>query len=118
MTDAIQITTTTGTRDQAERIAYELVVRRLAACAQITGPAESTYRWQGRLEIAREEWLCTAKTTMARYAAAEQTIRELHTYEAPEIIAVPICAGSEQYLDWLRTEVSEQDVAAPTDASA
>ena len=118
MTDAIQITTTTASRDLAERIAYELVARRLAACVQITGPAESTYRWQGNLEIAREEWICTVKTITARYAAAEQAIRDLHTYETPEIIAVPIFAGSEEYLDWLRTEVSEETAVPTTDGSA
>jgi periplasmic divalent cation tolerance protein len=71
------------------------------------------------LEIAREEWLCTAKTTAARYSAVEQAIRELHTYEEPEIIAMPICAGSEGYLEWVRTEVSEEaPESTPDEAQA
>src|ERR1700722_14342005 len=99
MPDALLIvTTTTPTRELAERIAYELVERRQAGCVQITGPAESTYRWQGRMEISREEWVCAAKTTAERYAAVEASIRELHTYRTPEIIATPIVAGSEAYL--------------------
>lgn len=107
MTDALLVVTTTPSRDLAERIAYELVERRQAGCVQITGPAESTYRWQGHMEISREEWICSAKTTPERYAAVEASILELHTYRTPEIIATPIVAGSPAYLSWLRDSVSE-----------
>jgi len=115
MTDALIVVTTTPSRDLAERIAYLLVERRQAACVQITGPAESTYRWLDAMEIAREEWICTAKTVVARYEALEQSIREAHTYENPEIIALPIYCGSAKYLDWLRANTTE---AAPTDGQA
>ena len=67
MTEFLQITTTTGTRQDAEQIAAELVSRRLAGCVQVSGPIQSTYRWQGKMETA-EEWMCTAKTSRDQLA--------------------------------------------------
>jgi periplasmic divalent cation tolerance protein len=107
MHETIQVSTTTGTKADAERIAAALVERRLAACVQVGGPIGSCYRWQGKIETA-EEWLCTAKTTREAYDQVEQAIRELHPYEEPEIIAVPIVAGSPGYLAWLREQVGEE----------
>lgn len=105
MTDAIQITTTTGDRATAERIAAELVDRRLAACVQISGPLTSTYRWKERIEIT-EEWLCIAKSLAQNFGPIEELIRRLHPYDLPEILAVPVTDGSAAYLDWLRSESS------------
>ena len=105
MTDAIQITTTTGDRGTAERIATELVDRRLAACVQISGPVDSTYRWQEKIETT-EEWLCTIKALAANYLAIEQLIKQIHPYDVPEILAVPVTAGSEAYLEWLRRDAN------------
>jgi periplasmic divalent cation tolerance protein len=104
MREAIQVTTTTATKADAERIAAALVERRLAACVQVGGPITSCYRWQGKVETA-EEWLCAAKTTRAAYDQVEQAIRQLHPYDEPEIIAVPIVAGSAGYLAWLEQQV-------------
>ncbi len=104
MTDYLQISTTTGDRHDAERIATELVSRRLAACVQISGPIHSTYRWQGKVETA-EEWLCVAKTQRGQLAAIQQLISELHPYEVPEIIATPIVDGSPAYLAWLNEQI-------------
>jgi periplasmic divalent cation tolerance protein len=104
MTEYIQITTTTGTRHDAEQIASELVSRRLAACVQITGPIASTFRWQGKVETA-EEWMCTAKTTRAQLDSIKALFREIHPYEVPEVIATPIVDGSEAYLKWLDEQV-------------
>ncbi len=67
---------------------------------QVAGPITSTYRWQGAIETG-EEWLCLAKTMKANYAPLEAAIRELHPYEVPEILAVPIVAAHQAYLDWL-----------------
>ena len=106
MHETIQVNTTTATKAEAERIAAALVERRLAACVQVSGPIHSCYRWQGKIETA-EEWLCTAKTTREAYDQVEQAIRDLHSYEEPEIIAVPIVAGSAGYLTWLREQVGE-----------
>jgi periplasmic divalent cation tolerance protein len=100
----IQITTTTGDHNIAERIAIELVDRRLAACVQISGPITSLYRWQGKVETT-EEWICTAKTVKEQYSAIEQLITELHPYDTPELIATPIVQASAAYEAWLRGEV-------------
>ena len=101
----IQVTTTTAKREDAERIAGALVEGRLAACVQILGPLTSIYRWQGRIETAGE-WLCLIKSRQSRYGGIEAAIRALHPYETPEIVAVPITAGSRDYLDWLGKEVT------------
>lgn len=95
-----QVSTTAGTREMAERIAVELVDSRLAACAQVSGPITSTYRWQGTVENA-EEWLCTAKTTRQKVPAIQELLKRLHPYELPELIATEIVGGSEAYLKWV-----------------
>lgn len=100
MTEHLQVLTTIDSEAAAERIAAALVERRLAACVQVVGPISSTYRWQGEVERARE-WMCVAKTTAERYPEAEAAIRELHSYEEPEIVATPIVAGSAGYLAWV-----------------
>ena len=102
----IQITTAAGSRDEADRIATDLVDRRLAGCVQIVGPVRSIYRWQGKIEHG-DEWLCHIKTSSEQYAAVEAAIRELHSYDCPEIIATPIVAGSEAYLQWLAENVGD-----------
>ncbi len=102
---AICIYTTTETAEQAGAIAHALVEKRLAACVQVQGPIRSTYWWQGKID-ASDEWLCVAKSTEEKYAEAEAAIRSLHSYDEPEVIAVPIVAGSASYLDWLRKQTS------------
>ncbi len=104
MTEHIQVFTTTDTRESAEKIATELVRKRLAACAQVIGPLTSSYRWEGRLERS-EEWLCIIKTRMARYGEVERSIKEMHGYDVPEILALPVVAGNRAYLEWLDREV-------------
>jgi periplasmic divalent cation tolerance protein len=103
MTEFIQVLTTTDTRPRADEIARALVERRLAACVQIVGPVASTFRWQGKIDTA-EEWLCIAKTRAELYGQVEAAIRAAHTYQVPEILAVPMSAGFKGYLDWMRTE--------------
>src|SRR5262244_166013 len=105
MVEFLQVTTTAGTREVAERIAVELVDRRLAACAQVGGPITSTYRWQGNVESA-EEWTCTAKTSHAQMAAIREVLKRLHPYEVPELIATPIVDGSEAYFKWLGEQLT------------
>ena len=97
MTEYIQVVTTTERRDDAQRIAGELVERRLAACVQVVGPISSTYRWHGQIETT-QEWQCWAKSRRDLYDQIEQAIRQLHPYEVPEILAVPILAGSAELL--------------------
>jgi len=105
----IQISTTTETREQARKIARHLVEQKLAACVQISGPMESTYRWKGNVETANE-WLCVIKTRPSLFKKVEAAIKKLHPYETPEIIAVPITKGSREYLNWLdeETEISRK----------
>ena len=104
MAEFIQITTTTGKRQDAEQIAAELVSRRLAGCAQVSGPIVSTFRWQEKIETA-EEWVCTIKTSRAQFDAIQKALGEIHPYEVPEIIATPIVEGNAAYLEWLGEQV-------------
>ncbi|MFP6666132.1 MAG: divalent-cation tolerance protein CutA [Pirellulales bacterium] len=103
-TAAICVYTTTDSEQQASSIAQSLVEQRLAACAQISGPIRSVYWWQGRVDSS-QEWVCAVKTTPERYTTVEAAIRAVHNYDEPEIVAVPIVAGSKGYLTWLRDSV-------------
>lgn len=105
MTECVQVLTTAGSEEEAGRIASLLVERRLAACVQVVGPIVSRYRWQGAIE-AEQEWQCLAKTTRPAYEAVEAAIREVHSYDEPEIIATPIAAGSAGYLAWIEKNVN------------
>ncbi len=104
MTDCCQVTTTLPDSNSADRIAQALVGERLAACAQVSGPIASTYRWQGAVEQASECY-CHLKTTMERLPALQARIRELHPYEVPEIVAVAIVGGDAGYLQWIEESV-------------
>jgi periplasmic divalent cation tolerance protein len=90
-------------RASAETLAKALVQRRAAACVNVLAPCLSTYRWKGAVETA-EEHPVFAKTTRDRYELLERVIRELHPYELPEIIAVPVAGGLPAYLQWVETE--------------
>jgi periplasmic divalent cation tolerance protein len=104
MAEYIQVLTTAGSEEEAERIASMLLERRLAACVQTVGPIVSRYRWQGKLEQV-SEWQCLAKTEAALYEQVEDAIRAAHSYEEPEILAIPVLAGSKGYLDWVSASV-------------
>ena len=101
--DFLQVTTTVGSKDEADALARELVGARLAACVQVLGPIVSTYRWQGAVETA-EEWLCLAKTTSRRFAALAAHLDAHHPYDVPELVATPVTAGSDAYLRWVTAE--------------
>lgn len=107
-TDAIVVFTTVPDAEEAGRLAKLLVDARLAACVQLVHDIDSVYRWQGRVEQQREV-LLIAKTTVARFAELEQVVRVNHSYETPEIVAVPIVAGSRPYLQWLTGGVIGDD---------
>jgi periplasmic divalent cation tolerance protein len=108
MNELVQVVTTTSSRNEAQRIADQLVARRLAACVQVLGPITSTYHWQGRIENS-QEWLCIAKSTRAHYPGLADAIRELHSYEVPEILAFQAVEASPDYAHWLRTELSRPE---------
>ena len=104
MTGCCQVTTTLPDLASAEHLSTTLVEERMAACAQVLGPVSSSYHWQGRIERATE-FYCNIKTTLDRVPALRQRIRELHPYEVPEIIAVPIVDGDPEYLRWIEESV-------------
>ncbi|MBM3332575.1 divalent-cation tolerance protein CutA [candidate division WOR-3 bacterium] len=110
----LQLATTTPRRSVARRIARALVDSRLAACVQIVGPIESVYRWQGKIETA-SEWLCLIKTTRARLRAIAAMVQKHHPYDTPELVALPISAGSRRYLEWLAAAV-RSPATQPTSA--
>ncbi len=105
LTDKIIVLVTCGSRKEARKIARALVGRRLAACvSEIAVPVASTYRWKGKVESAKE-FLLLIKTSKKRYVAVRDAVRKLHSYEVPEIIALPIAAGSRAYLNWIAESV-------------
>lgn len=103
--DAIVVLVTAGSHDEAAKIARSVVEERLAACVNIVPGLRSIYRWKG--QVADDaEWLLVMKTSRARFAALEARVRELHSYEVPEVIALDVAAGSRPYLDWLLGSVA------------
>lgn len=99
-TSALIVYVTTATRKEADKIAQAIVEKRLAACVSILPEVYSRYWWKGRLEYDRE-LLLMVKTTTRRYKALEKLVRSIHSYEAPEILALPVAAGNPDYLKWL-----------------
>lgn len=101
MADKLVVLVTCANSAEARRIARRLVEARLAACVNIvTAPVESVYRWKGKVELAREH-LLVIKTSRWRLPALQRAVMRLHSYDVPEIIALPIAAGSSAYLKWL-----------------
>ena len=99
----IQVVSTVASQEGAKKIAQALLEQRLAACVQIVGPVKSMYRWKGQIETA-VEWQCWIKTRRAKFDAVGNVIRQHHTYDVPEIVAIPILEGAEPYLRWIADE--------------
>jgi len=97
---------TASSQTEAETIAHALVQAKLAACVTIL-PVQSIYTWQGNVHE-DAEWQLIIKTELALVEALTETVRNLHSYEVPEIIALPIVAGSQPYLSWIAAQVGEQ----------
>jgi periplasmic divalent cation tolerance protein len=106
--DNITVITNLPDRESALRIADALVEGRLAACVNVLGECTSVYRWKGALERAAEVPVLI-KTRAELYPGVEQTIRALHPYELPEIIAVPIALGLPAYLEWVAAETADPE---------
>jgi periplasmic divalent cation tolerance protein len=100
----VQVQTTAGSKEEADRLVSVLLERRLAACVQVLGPMESRYWWEGELESATE-WLCLAKTTADRVDDVVAAIGEAHSYDTPEVLATAVGGGSERYLRWVEETV-------------
>ncbi len=105
MTDKIVVLTTCDSEKHAEKLARHLVNQRVAACVNILPKARSIYRWNEKVEEAAE-WLLIIKTRRDLFAALRTEIQKLHTYEVPELIALPIVDGSEAYLAWFDAQLT------------
>ena len=103
--DPIVVFITAPNVEEATRLADLLIGAHLAACVQILPEMESVYRWQGKIER-QSEILLIAKTTAAKFAELEREVRALHSYETPEIVAIPLVAGSTPYLEWLTNSLN------------
>jgi periplasmic divalent cation tolerance protein len=109
-TEAIAVFMTAANAEEAGRLAEALVEKRLAACVQILPEMHSVYRWQGAVER-QPEVLLIAKTVQSKFEELEKEVRVLHSYETPEIVAVPLTAGSGPYLEWLEKSVDLESEA-------
>lgn len=104
MTDKILVFSTCGSLEEAERVARHLVERRLAACVQITAGVRSFYHWQGELAD-EQEFRLTIKSRRDLFEALRAELGTVHSYEVPEIVAVPIVDGADSYLAWMDKEL-------------
>ena len=112
MTDKIVILVTTASRDEAKRIARHLVEARLAACVNIVQSIESVYRWEGQI-TEDVEFLLIIKSVRGLFPEIRNEIAQLHSYQTPEVICVPILDGSPHYLEWLAASVKASEAEKP-----
>ena len=106
MTDKIVVLNTCASAEEAEKIARRLIDTHLAACVNVLAGARSFYRWKGAVEDAAE-FLLLIKTSRDRFDELRAELERLHSYEVPEIVALPITDGSLNYLNWLETELKQ-----------
>ncbi len=99
-TDFILVLVTTASKEEAEKIAQSLLEDKLIACANIIGPVTSHFHWLSKIDCA-EECLVVMKSRMDLFGALVDSVKRLHSYEVPEVLALPIVAGSEAYLGWM-----------------
>jgi periplasmic divalent cation tolerance protein len=97
------VMTTTDSAEGAEVLARGIVDARLAACVHIVGPIRSIYRWEGDVQ-SEQEWQCWIKTSADRLDALTEHIKKNHSYDVPEVVALPIVGGSADYLSWVTNE--------------
>jgi len=107
MTDKIIVLTTAGSTEEARRIADALVERHQAACVNILKGVQSIYWWKGKTEES-EEWMLLIKTTAAAFDGVQKTIKELHSYELPECLKIPVDDGCPAYLKWIDDAVQSK----------
>lgn len=103
-TDVVVALTTCAGRAEAEALANALVEEQLCACVNIVGPITSVYRWQGKVERG-EEFLCIAKTLASMVAPLQARLPQLHGYDVPELVVLPVTAGLPSYLAWVGSSV-------------
>jgi periplasmic divalent cation tolerance protein len=110
--DAIVVFITAPTQEEARILADKLVETQLAACVQVLPEMESVYRWEGKVER-QNEHLLIAKTTSERFAELDTAVRELHSYDTPEIVSFRLTAVSSEYLRWLQESVASVNTDKP-----
>jgi periplasmic divalent cation tolerance protein len=108
MTDKIVVLNTCGSAEEAEQLARGLVDRKLAACVNVISPVRSFYRWNGEVANA-EEWLLVIKTSRALFERLRSALESAHSYELPEILALPVTEGSANYLSWIDNELQSAE---------
>lgn len=106
MTDKIVVLSMAGSAEEAEKIARTLVEERLAACVNVLAGGRSTYRWKGAVESAAE-WLLLIKSSRDCFDRLRARLEQVHSYEVPEVIALPVIDGSRNYLNWLEAELGD-----------
>jgi periplasmic divalent cation tolerance protein len=111
MTNKIVVFSTCGSEAEAERLARHLVGERLAACVNVVAPVRSFYRWQGVVENA-EEWMLVIKSSRDLFARLRVVLEAAHSYELPEVLAVPVVEGSPTYMRWLDLELGPEDTGS------
>lgn len=104
---AVVVVTTVGTEEQANLIAREIIARRQAACVNIVPGVRSIYRWKGKI-CTDGELLLIVKTLEEEFEAVAATIRELHSYELPEVLAFNVGRGEQSFLDWIKSSVDKE----------
>ena len=103
--DYTLIMVTASSREEAEKIATTLLERKLIACANILGPVSSRFWWQGKIDSA-EEYMIFMKTKRELFEQVADNVKQLHSYEVPEIIALPIVEGAKPYLEWINSSLA------------
>jgi len=100
----IVVIVSAGSKEEAEKITYALVEKKLVACGKVLGPAKSFYTWQGKIE-SKEEWVILVKSTKKAFNEIKNTIKTMHSYDVPEILSLPVDEGNEEYFSWISGSV-------------
>src|SRR5260370_32062011 len=112
MTDKIVVLSACASVKEANRIATELVEKKLAACVNLVSGVRSVYRWKNKIEKSQEV-LLVIKTSRALFENVRSQIEKVHSYELPEVIALPVVDGAEPYLEWMDRELVKEHAAQP-----
>jgi periplasmic divalent cation tolerance protein len=105
MTEKILVLSNCGSEEEARRVARALVEARVAACVNIVPGIQSVYHWQGAIQE-DSEWMLVIKSTRSMFDSLAAELRKIHSYQVPEVLAIPIIAGDQNYLDWMDREIA------------